>query len=206
MSSPQKELPSTTLNKIKNLVQITRDLYAGKNFTITRLTTIKSLCNTPEIAADFVLYLAKRTHKQMEESVNKSMPSEKWMQHKKLVADAIPAMERYLSRKESVDNNELWQILQVLKSLQNTYDKQQWGPVRIIECTKTLLVEKVVECILTPGFSTQWAYQVAREYAERYDSRYGTGLLPESAPMMADIARFWVEFYGLSIDLPATNT
>ena len=128
------------------------------------------------------------------------------MQHKKLVADAIPAMERYLSRKESADNKELRQILQGLKSLQNTYEEQQWGPVRIIECTKTLLVEKSIECILTPGFSAKWAYQVAREYAERYNSRYGTGLLPESAPMMADIARYWVELYGLSIDLPATNT
>lgn len=202
MSSPQNKIPPATLKKIQTLVQIAYDLYAGKNFMITRLTSIKSLCNTPEIAASFVLHLAKCTQKEMEASVNKSMPSDKWMQHKKLVADAILAMERFLAQKGSAERKELWEKLQGLKSLQNTYDKQQWGPVRIIECTKTLLVEKAAECILTPGFSPQWAYQVAREYAECYNPRYGTGLLPESAPMMANIVRYWVEFYGLNIVLP----
>lgn len=201
MPSPQNKIPATTLKKIQTLVQIAHDLHAGKNFMITRLTSIKSLCNTPEIASDFVFHLAKCIQKEMEASVDKNMLPEKWMQHKKLVAEAVLAIKRFLAKKGTAEREELRENLQGLKSLQNTYVNQQWGPVRIVECTKTLLVEKAVECVLEPEFSSQWAYQVAREYAERYNPRYGTGLLPESAPMMENIARYWVELYGLNIAL-----
>ena len=37
----------------------------------------------------------------------------------------------------------------------------------------------------------QQYYHLAWQYAERYNSRYGNGLIPESAPMMEDIAEFW---------------
>ena len=33
---------------------------------------------------------------------------------------------------------------------------------------------------------------MARVYAERYDPRHGTGLVPESAPLVRDIAEFWL--------------
>jgi len=34
-------------------------------------------------------------------------------------------------------------------------------------------------------------YQAARLYAERFDSHYGSGLIPKSAPMVEEIAEFW---------------
>jgi len=39
------------------------------------------------------------------------------------------------------------------------------------------------------------AYQLTRKYADRYDQRYGTGLLPKSAPMVEEIAEFWGRYY-----------
>ena len=36
---------------------------------------------------------------------------------------------------------------------------------------------------------------IARQYAERYNSRYPTGLIPESAPMVEDIADFWCQYH-----------
>jgi hypothetical protein len=44
-----------------------------------------------------------------------------------------------------------------------------------------------------------WAYHAARDYAERYDPHYGTGLIPESAPMVKAIVGFWCEYYGVEI-------
>jgi len=41
-----------------------------------------------------------------------------------------------------------------------------------------------------------WAYRVARQYAERYDSRYGVGLIPASAPAVEDIGSFWQRYYS----------
>ena len=50
------KVPSAIINKIKKLAQITKELYQGKDFNITRLTTLKSLCEAPDIAAHFVFF------------------------------------------------------------------------------------------------------------------------------------------------------
>ena len=39
----------------------------GKDFPVTRLTTIKSLCGEPEAAAAFALFLAQKIHSKMRE-------------------------------------------------------------------------------------------------------------------------------------------
>jgi hypothetical protein len=40
-----------------------------------------------------------------------------------------------------------------------------------------------------------WSYQMARDYAERYNSSCGSGLTSESAPLVAEIAEFWCQYY-----------
>jgi hypothetical protein len=52
-----------------------------------------------------------------------------------------------------------------------------------------------------------WAYQAARDYAEQYDPHYGTDLIPESAPLVAQIAEFWQAQYfdEAAADISATT-
>jgi len=77
----------------------------------------------------------------------------------------------------------------------------RWGQARIIESTELLLVENALRCVLFPRESAYWAYQVAKGYAERYDPRYGEGLIPKSAPMVEDIADFWCRyFFGMTLN------
>jgi hypothetical protein len=52
-------------------------------------------------------------------------------------------------------------------------------------------VETALECVLRPSVSQVLAYELARQYSERHDARCGSGLIPESAPMVEDIAEFW---------------
>ena len=40
-----------------------------------------------------------------------------------------------------------------------------------------------------------WSYQMARDYAERYNSSCGSGLTSEYAPLVAEIAEFWCQYY-----------
>jgi hypothetical protein len=49
--------------------------------------------------------------------------------------------------------------------------------------------------VFSPTVSVEWGYRIARQYAERYNPRYGTGLIPESAPIVADIADFWCQYH-----------
>ena len=60
-----------------------------------------------------------------------------------------------------------------------------------------VVVEDALKAILRDDEAPIWLYQAAKDYAERYDSRHGTGLIPSSAPMMQEIADFWREFYGI---------
>jgi hypothetical protein len=37
--------------------------------------------------------------------------------------------------------------------------------------------------------------QLAREFIEGYKPQYGTGLIPESLPMLLEVAEFWCQYY-----------
>ena len=104
-------------------------------------------------------------------------------------------MARYVEEpsEEAVDLVRAW--LSDVRAIQNTYRNQGWGPVRIIHSTEVLLIEYALSCLLQPTASADWGYHLARQYAERYDSRYGTGLIPESAPFVEDIADFWCQYH-----------
>ena len=84
-----------------------------------------------------------------------------------------------------------------IRSVQDRYEHQRWGPVRIIESLELLRIETALECVLHAYASSDLGYRLARQYAERYSSRYGTGLIPKSAPFVEDIAEFWGKhFFG----------
>ena len=53
------------------------------------------------------------------------------------------------------------------------------------------MVEGAAACMLHPHESAYWGYMMARDFAERYDARRGTGLIPASALRVREIARFW---------------
>ena len=80
-------------------------------------------------------------------------------------------------------------------TFQDRFEYQVWGSVRIIHSTEVLLIEYALSCLLQPTASADWGYHLARQYAERYNSRYGTGLIPESAPLVEDIADFWCQYH-----------
>ena len=104
-------------------------------------------------------------------------------------------MERYLEHPIEAEADLVRAWLSDVRAVQNTYRNQAWGPVRIIHSTEVLLIEYALSCLLQPTASADWGYRIARQYAERYNSRYGTGLIPESASMVEDIADFWCQYH-----------
>src|SRR5207302_4468125 len=61
-----------------------------------------------------------------------------------------------------------------------------------------LLVEYATEWVLHPHACAVLAYRTARDYAERYDGRHPSGLVPKSATLVKDIVAFWADFYQVS--------
>jgi hypothetical protein len=72
-----------------------------------------------------------------------------------------------------------------------------WNQVRMIRNLDLLVIENALRSVVFIIEAPAWLYQAARHYAERYDPRHGTGLIPASAPMMREIADFWRDHYGL---------
>lgn len=192
----QQSQAAKVARKIRRLAQIAADLREGDYFTITRLTTLKSLCEDNDATAQFALHLSKLTYSKMRE---KDCPShldpERWEYCNQVVAEAIREMERYLANPTEDEAEMVRAWRSDVRAIQYRHKRQRWGPVRIIESVDVLVIEMALSSLLQPTASADWGYRIAREYAERYNPRYGTGLMPESAPMVEDIANFWCQYH-----------
>ena len=77
--------------------------------------------------------------------------------------------------------------------MQSFSGRQVWGrAIRTIHCWDVLIIEDAIQCILHPHAAGELAYTTARDYTEKYTPRHGTGLIPESVPMLEDIIAFWM--------------
>ena len=191
-----KSKASQVAPKIRRLAKLAAELREGGHFNITRLTSLKSLCEDADATMHFAVHVAKQTYQNMQERNRPSyLDAEKWDAYKALVAKALEHMEAYVEELTHETQRALWTVQSEVRGVQNTYKKNQWGPVRIIQSGDVLLIEYALSCLLQPNASSDWGYRIARQYAEHYNSRYGTGLIPESAPMVEDIADFWCQYH-----------
>jgi hypothetical protein len=132
-------------------------LHEGASFNITRLTTLKSLCEDATAATRFALHLAQLTYKRMQEKACPfHLDPQQWEYYKQVVDEAIRQMQRYIEHPtpEAADLVQAW--LSDVRALQNTYRNQAWGPVRIIHSTEVLLIEYALSCLLQPTASADW--------------------------------------------------
>lgn len=189
-------------SKIQRLVQMARDLRTGENFNITRLTVIKSLAAEPKFANRFVLHVAEKAEQALQKTRRpQGMGNSSWKDAQTLAAEAIIELSKYAKRRSKTRETTLRHLRTEIRNLQNEHKNIPWGAVRIIHSRELLIVEKALECVLAPQACAHWAYQVASDYAEHYDSRYPGGLTPASAPYVEDIAEFWCrKHFGKSLE------
>ncbi len=186
--------PKDAARKIRRLAETTAALRDSteKHFEVTRLTSLKSLCQERDVAMRFGLYLAERAREQMQDKPPySSLDDVQWDRYKQLAAKVVAAMQVYLTSPTKTRHEALCKHLSQVREAQDETERPMGKyTVRIIHSTHLLVIEHALECFtsLKPGY---WAYQAARQYAERFDSRYGTGLNPASASPLEDILHFW---------------
>ena len=197
----RQEPPKAVLSRVRRLAQIAKELAEGANFSITRLTTLKSLCEDPEVAAHFAVHLANHTSRRINEmSSPLHLSNSEWRMHNELVERAVERLQSYVERPSGPKREDLRELLRELESVNDEYESIPYGMVRIIQDKNVLILEDAVRCVLSPYSAPSQAYHLARDYAERYDSRYGTGLIPDSAPLVMDIVDFWCDYYSIDRD------
>jgi hypothetical protein len=82
-------------------------------------------------------------------------------------------------------------------SEQKEYMKSGWNVGRMLKHTDLVLVEECVRSVLSRSEAPFWAYHASKDYVVRFDARYGFGLIPNSAPMVDEIAEFWRDYFGI---------
>ncbi len=186
---PQPPNPQI-VKKVKKLSEIAEELRQGKHFSATRLTTIKSLCDEPEAAAAFALYLAQRIQNKMRQQKSPE-------RYRKLVDRAVKELKTYVTNPIEDRKERLASLCREIEAEQNEYEKIGWNRVRMLKSRDLVVVEESLKSVVRDYEAGIWAYQSAKDYAERYDSQYGTGLLPSSAPMVEEFAEFWRKYFGI---------
>jgi DNA-binding MarR family transcriptional regulator len=192
--------------KARKLARIAIELRQGKDFSVTRLTSIKSLCQNPAASARFVTYLARKTLQRVEQGTGRTRQrsAEQAGRHRQMMTDAVAALEQWPDSPSEARRQQLWELLDQMRQEQNEHQNIPLGAVRLVRDWDLLLVEYAVQCVLRPSESPYWAYQTARDYAERSSSPYPNGLTPESAPLVQDIAEFWAGEAGVDLETAAT--
>ncbi|WP_242058115.1 MULTISPECIES: hypothetical protein [Nostoc] len=195
----QKNTQVAIATKIKKWVEAAKQLRTENiifALPITRLTSIKSLCQDEVAAEQFALYLAKVVRRQTEDdSCPSNLSPSEWEIHKTIIADAIAEMERYLETPTDEGKQSLQKLLRQIDELQgDDFRNVHWTTVHFVKSGYLLKLDYAIRCFVERDFP-YYAYKLAREYTESYEPRYGSGLIPESAPKLLEIAEFWCHYY-----------
>src|SRR5690242_897782 len=132
-SQPTKPI----VQKMRKLVEIAAALRQGKDFSITRLTTLKGLCEDPCAAHAFALFLARHVRQQLAQG--------KAPEPVKQLGDrAVTEMEEYLDEPSDERKDRLRALLREVESQQNKYKKVSWDQVRLIHFRDLLVIEEAM--------------------------------------------------------------
>lgn len=180
-------MPTTTnQERIKNLGAHATELRQGSPFEVTRLTAIKSLAAKPSDAQAFVFHLAGRAQQQLQKA--SLQEQSKFGQP---IAKAMAAMKRHLSSYSGANEDDLRQLHNELVDLQNEQKRVPNGAARVIESYQALIVETAVRTMRFPQKAHDLACEAALLYCDRPEPKLGSGLTPESALLVEDVADWW---------------
>jgi hypothetical protein len=158
----------------EKLLNIADEIDEHGSASLTRLTVLKKWFEKPERLSAFAVWVATRAISRKGKTGGTA--AELSHQAKAVLAGTDkcrPKLNRQAA--ESLHHR--------LRSFQDEYRQQRWGPVRIIRNWNLMLVEHGLAIHL---WHTDWA----ADYCENYDSRYGNGLNGPSRARIEEIGRF----------------
>jgi hypothetical protein len=176
--------PSSTLPKqIHKLEEIVEAIRGNENVQVTRLTVVKKLCEDPDAAGAFALFLAQKAQGRLGEKQSK----ERYVQ---LSNRVVREVNFYLDHPTEDCKKQLRSLLLEIQAEQNEYVSIQWSAVRNIKSWDLLIVENALRSILNRDEAPRWLYQAARDFVGgsiEFDKK--------SLPQIEDIAQFWRRYF-----------
>lgn len=158
-------------------------------FSITKLTSIKSLCKDDNLRREYCLYLSSLAV----DNAKKDALKEGSKQLDNLVQEAertIIDITKHHEHEEMA-REALYRIM----DFQDETKKVKWTVVRVIKNTNLLVLENILQALLARSdVALEYVYDATKHYVEKYNPYYGTGLLVASVPMLEQIISFWKRY------------
>ncbi|WP_224368761.1 hypothetical protein [Hyalangium versicolor] len=121
-------------SQVLRLAETAVALRKGENFPATRLTVLKRLCQDVRGGTRFLVYLAVAVRDQMgrEQQRRRGGRSQARAHQQRLASRAVAAMKRYLASPSEREAERLFELLDQVFRVQDTYEPGPWGGARII--------------------------------------------------------------------------
>lgn len=194
-------VPRDVLVKVRKLAQLPEEVRQSRwGAPVTRLTTLKSLCQVPEVAHRFVTYLSDKTLQRVCQGTGHSSrgDTDERRTHRALMVEALAGMKSWVVEPTEEERQHLRQLLWQMQEQQHEYRNIPWGAVRLVYDWDLLIVEYALRCLLAPADQVgALAYHTARDYAERSTASAAFGLTAKSVPLLQDIVAFWMQEFNL---------
>jgi len=176
----------------EKIIKIIDQIDAEGNANLTRLTVLKKWFERPGRLPVFGLWMAARAASLKGETTGAA--GELFDEARTLLAECeigAPGPARASAE----------DLYKRLRNFQNEYQKQRWGPVRIVRHWNLLLVEEGLDIYLWHHDSPFYGYKLAVDYCQHYNSRYGNGLNGPSRTKLEEIVRFMVALEAAEDDV-----
>jgi hypothetical protein len=182
----RKKLPEDPMTKqVRKLDAIIEAIRDKERVLITRLTVVKKLCENPEAAHAFALFIAKKAQERLREKKVKD-------RYRQLANHAVKEMKSYLDDPTEDGKWRLLDLLHEIKDEQNEYTPISWGMLRNIKCWDLLVVEQALQGFLRPEVAKYWLYRAAANHVGSSED-----LTAKSIPRIEELARFWRRYFKI---------
>lgn len=181
------------IDKLKNLEKELEN-FNGTSISITKLTVLKFLCKDYSAMIEFAYFISNKVTnkiKYSEDNASLETPINESMElMKKIITDF--SNTQILSI-ESTSFKKLDILRHIITDYQNKIEKKKWSDIRIIQNWDILLIEEAISCFIYFDIPSM-GYKLARSYTEKYNPRFGSGLIPESLKSLIEVNNYWKSY------------
>jgi hypothetical protein len=168
----------------EKLLVIVEEIDAKGNANVTRLTVLKKWFEVPGRLPAFGLWVARRAAGRKGKTKDAAGA---------LLDEARGLLGTTATREgffQPLDRHAVTRLHHRARDFQNEFQRQVWGPVRIIHSWPLLQVEQGLALYLGLRNAPRDGYKVAADLCQHYDPRYGHGLNGPSRTKVMEIVSF----------------
>ncbi len=165
----------------EKLLNIVEEIDDRGSASLTKLTVLKKWFKRPERLSAFAIWTTTRA---VSCTGKTSGAATKLFREARTVLAGLDKLHPPLDRHAAQTLHDR------LRSFQNEYQNQRWGPARFVHNWNLMLVEHGLAIYLWHLDSPAHGYKLAADYCQHYDSRYGNGLNGPSRTKVEEIVRF----------------